>query len=128
MENHRGIILQEHLPALARALEWLAAAIELAAVAILLVGLVRFAAAFVAAELGAAEPRRARAQSAGRILLARYILIALEVFIVADLMMTALTLSAESLGFLGALVLIRSVVSWFLDHEVRALERREELG
>jgi uncharacterized membrane protein len=128
MENHRGIIVQEHLPVLAHALEWVAAGIELSAVAILLLGLARFLLAFVAAEFGVPGGHRARAQNAGRILLARYILAALEVFIVADLMMTALTLSLRSLAFLGALVLIRSVVSWFLDHEIRSMERRAAGG
>lgn len=128
MENHRGVIVQMHLPALADLLEWVAAGIELAAVAILLLGFARFATTFLTAELAAAAGDRARAQNAGRILLARYILAALEVFIVADLMMTAVTLSLESLAFLGALVLIRSVVSWFLDHEIRAMHERGEAG
>ncbi len=128
MESHRGVVLGQGLPGLARALDWLTTGIELVAVAILLVGLVRFLVGFVAAEAGEAGMPRARRQNAGRILLARYILAALEVFIVADLMATVLTLSLQSLAFLAALVLIRSVISWFLDHEIRAMQHRGENG
>jgi uncharacterized membrane protein len=127
MERHRTIAVQEQLPALATGLEWLATVIELFAVAILLVGLARFAASYLRSELaGGPGLVRSSQMNSGRIVLARYILAALEVFIVADLLMTVLTLSIESLAFLAVLVLIRSVISYFLEHEIRAIQKEEK--
>ena len=57
--------------------------------------------------------------------LGRYILASLEVLIVSDIIHTALTFSLGDLMFLGLLVLIRSLISFFLDRELR--EIREEL-
>lgn len=122
MEVHRAIVLQDHLPALADGLAWVILAIELFGALILFVGLGRFVLAYVGSELagGSGFARHSRA-NLGRILLARYILMALEVFIVADLLMILLSMSMQNLLFLGLLVLIRSVVSWFLEHELKAI-------
>ena len=51
--------------------------------------------------------------------LGRYILAALELLIVSDIIHTALSLELADLVFLGLLVLIRSVISFFLDREMR---------
>ena len=58
--------------------------------------------------------------------LGRYILAALELLIVSDIIHTALSLALKDLLFLGLLVLIRSVISFFLDREIRDI--RAELG
>ncbi len=122
MEAQRAIVLQDHLPALADALGWVILAIELFGALILLVGLARFIAAYVGSELaGPTGVERHSRANVGRILLARYILMALEVFIVADLLMVLLSMSMTNLLFLGLLVLIRSVVSYFLEHELKAI-------
>ena len=123
--GQRPVILQEHLPRLAGGLEWLAALIEFFALVILLLGFIRFAFYFLRGELrwntgvaGTVE------MAAARLVLARYILSALEVFIVADLIMLVLSLSLQSLLFLALLVIVRTVISYFLEHEIRALEAR----
>ena len=122
LEAQRAIVLQDHLPALADALGWVILAIELFGALILLVGLGRFLAAYIGSELaGPTGVERHSRANVGRILLARYILMALEVFIVADLLMVLLSMSMTNLLFLGLLVLIRSVVSWFLEHELKAI-------
>ena len=125
--GQRPVILQEHLPRLVGVLEWLATVIEVFAVLILVSGVVRFAFYFLRGEFrwntgvaGTAE------MAAARIVLARYILTALEVFIVADLILLVLTMSLESLLFLALLVIVRTVISYFLEHEIRALEARGE--
>ena len=122
MDTHRAIVLQDHLPGFAGWLGWVILVIELFAVAILLVGLARFAWGYLRSELAGSDmiARTTRA-NLGRIVLARYILMALEVFIVADLLMTLLSASLESLMFLALLVLVRSVISWFLEHEISKL-------
>lgn len=43
--------------------------------------------------------------------------------IVADLIRTVLHLTFENILLLGGLVLIRSFISFFLEHEMRALEK-----
>ena len=128
LETHRAIVMQDHLPGLAEWLGWAVLVIELVAVAILFIGLARFLRAYVASEMsGAAIIKRDSRANLARIELARYILMALEVFIVADLLMTLLSASLQSLMFLALLVLVRSVISWFLEHEIRAI-RAEENG
>jgi uncharacterized membrane protein len=64
--------------------------------------------------------------ASARILLAHYILTGLEVFIVADLIMLVITMSLENLLFLSLLVIVRTGISYFLEHEIRALEKRDE--
>jgi uncharacterized membrane protein len=64
--------------------------------------------------------------SAARIVMAHYILTGLEVFIVADLIMLVLTMSLVNLLFLALLVIVRTGISYFLEHEIRALEERSK--
>ena len=47
-------------------------------------------------------------------------------FIVADLIMLVITMSLENLLFLALLVIVRTGISYFLEHEIRALESRGE--
>lgn len=127
-DTHRAIVMQDHMPRFAEWLGWAIVGIELIAVAILFVGLARFLWGYLASEVLRAPmvARDSRANLA-RIVLARYILMALEVFIVADLLMTLLSASLQSLLFLALLVLVRSVISYFLEHELREI-RAEETG
>jgi uncharacterized membrane protein len=123
--GQRPATLQAHLPQLAAALEWAAAFIEACAIAILILGFLRFFYHFARAELRQAPKVEGTSEiAAARIVLAHYILSALEVFIVADLIMLVLSLSMESLLFLAVLVLVRTGISYFLEHEIRALEAR----
>ena len=73
--------------------------------------------------LPATETRGSERQNLARLELGRYILAALEVLIVADVIRTALTMQLQGLIFLGGLVIIRSAISWFLDREIEALEK-----
>lgn len=51
--------------------------------------------------------------------LGTYILLSLEFFIAADLLRTVLYPSWEEIGLLGAIVLIRTVLSMFLNMEIK---------
>lgn len=125
--GQRPVILQEHLPRFAEVLEWLATGVEVFAVLILISGLLRFAAYFLRGEMRWKTGLQGTAEmAAARVVLARYILSALEVFIVADLILLVLTMSMESLLFLALLVIVRTLISYFLEHEIRALEARGE--
>ena len=61
-----------------------------------------------------------------RIELGRYILAGLELFIVSDVIHTAISLRFADLLFLLMLVIIRSITSFFLDRELEQLKK--ELG
>ena len=61
-----------------------------------------------------------------RMELGHYILAALELLIVSDIIHTALSLAVGDLLFLALLVLIRATVSFFLDREIRTIHQELE--
>jgi uncharacterized membrane protein len=123
MEGADGV-LHGPLAPVVSLLEWASAIIDLFAIGLLLIGAVRFIAGVTVAELtrGTARVQRTNRQ---RIELGRYILAGLELFIVSDVIHTALSLALADLVFLLLLVVIRSIISWFLDREL--VQLREEL-
>jgi uncharacterized membrane protein len=121
-----GGVLHGHFGWLIAALEWMAAVIELFAIALLIIGAVRFMVGVVQAEIRKSGAERVNRTNRERIELGRYILAGLEVFIVADIIRTALSLAFSDLLFLGLLVVIRSIISYFLDREL--VELKKELG
>ena len=54
-----------------------------------------------------------------RIKLGSYLVLALEFFIAADIVRTIITPTWESLGILGAIVIIRTVLSYFLTKDMK---------
>lgn len=118
-------VLHTDLPGVVWALEWVAAGIDVLAVAVMVVGALRFASGFLRSEIGRGADRL-RIMSTARLELGRYILAGLEVLIVSDIIHTALSLAFGDLLFLGLLVLIRSAVSYVLTREIREL--KEELA
>ncbi|TGD65525.1 DUF1622 domain-containing protein [Tabrizicola sp. WMC-M-20] len=118
------LALSDKLSGIAAALEWVVIAIELFAIAIFILGVLRFSVWFIS---GAALRRDAHERShqlnRGRLALGRHILAGLDVLIVADLIRTVLHFSVDTVALLGGLVLIRAVISLILEHEIRALEK-----
>ena len=122
LDAHRAVVLQDHVPWLAELLGHLIIAIEILAVILLLVGLSRFLWDYLSSELTRSDiAERASRANMGRIVLARYILMALEVFIVADILALLLSASFVNLLFLALLVLVRSTISYFLEKEIQAI-------
>jgi uncharacterized membrane protein len=117
--------MHDELAGLAHALEWVSDGIDILAILIMLVGGARFVLGFVAAELRRDATRRLQGIEWQRMELGQYILAALELLIVSDIIHTALSLAVGDLLFLALLVVIRAIVSFFLDREIRAI--REEL-
>ena len=108
-------------------LEWLVTAIDLFAILVLLLGAVRFVVGFVQAEMEFRDDlRRVRGINQERVELGRYILAGLEILIVSDIIHTALSLAMADLVFLGLLVVIRSIISFFLDRELAEVKRELE--
>ena len=122
----RESLLHAQFGPLVSALEWIAVGISFLAILIMLIGMVRFVVGFLRAETVRDSGERVRGINTERVELGRYILSALEVFIVSDIIHTVISLSLESLLFLGFLVLIRSAISFFLDREMA--EIRKDLG
>ena len=121
-----GGLLHGQLHWLVELLEICAALIDLAAILLLLIGAVRFIWDVVLSELFNRGADRVRKTNHARVELGRYILAGLELFIVSDVIHTALSLAMQDLVFLGVLVLIRSVISFFLEREIESLKK--ELG
>ena len=96
------------------------------AILLLLIGTVRFTLDVIRAELSRDGTDRVRRTNRGRIELGRYILAGLELLIVSDIIHSALSLAISDVIYLGFLVLIRSLISYFLDRELGQL--RHELG
>ena len=119
-------VLHREFTWLVELLEYVVAGIDLFAILLLLVGTVRFILGVTRAELAWDEALRLRGTNRERIELGRYILAGLELLIVSDIIHTALTLAVADLVFLGLLVVIRSLISYFLDRELGELRR--ELG
>jgi uncharacterized membrane protein len=111
-------VLHAHFGGLVTMLEWVAAAIVILSVAVMLIGLVRFVIGFLHAESTRDSDERARVINLERVELGRYILAALELLIVSDIIETALSLDLLNLVYLAILVLVRSAISYFLDREL----------
>jgi uncharacterized membrane protein len=120
LSTTRGMLHGE-LARLASGLEWVSSGIDLASIAIMLIGSLRFMAGFCRAELAGEAAERLRLIDRHRMELGRYILSALELLIVSDIIHTALSLQLADLLFLTALVLIRSLISFFLNREIREI-------
>ena len=118
--------LQGELARLAHGLEWVISGIDLASIAIMLIGSLRFIAGFVRAEASGDAAERVKRIDRERMELGRYILSALELLIVSDIIHTALSLALADLLILGLLVLIRSLISFFLDREIREIRGEME--
>lgn len=119
-------VLHGAMPWLIEALKWLSAIIDLAAIALLLIGAVRFIGGVVVAEFAHRGADRVKRTNRKRIELGRYILAGLELFIVSDVIHAALSLLFSDLVFLLTLVIIRSITSYFLERELEQLKK--ELG
>lgn len=121
-----GGILHTELTGVVHGLEWVAAVVDILAILVMLIGSARFVLGFVRAEITRQETERARVINRERVELGRYILSGLELLIVSDIIHTALTLALSDLLFLGLLVLIRSMISFFLDREIHEIEKNPE--
>ena len=123
-------ILHGDLHAVVIALEWFASITDLLGCIILAIGALRFMIGFVRAEISRDEMKRMRGVNTERVELGRYILAGLELLIVSDIIHTALSLAMADLVFLGLLVIIRSLISFFLDRELAEVkaELRESMS
>jgi uncharacterized membrane protein len=99
--------------------EWVAAGLELAGVLVLLVGVAVTSALYLRSGLRAGPPGWAEAFRPYRANLGRAILLGLELLVAADIVHTvAAPVTLETVGALGLIVLIRTVLSLSLEVEI----------
>lgn len=117
------------------AVRWLRLAIETTGAAIIALGIVIALLAFTHSFRGRNKPENATEGYNGvRLTLARYLALALEFQLGADILSTAIAPSWDQIGKLGAIAVIRTALNFFLGREMREeaqrleLRRRGEIG
>ena len=106
--------------AVVAAVQWLKLGVELVGATIIALGIITAGALLVKALLN----RRTADFTAIRLTLARYLALALEFQLGADILSTAIAPSWEQIGKLGAIAIIRTALNFFLSKEMQE-ERRE---
>ncbi len=102
-------------------LEWLAVAVDLVGVAIMLLGFVMALVAFVPTLTRPQGVETIQAIQMIRCNLGTYLVFALELMIVSDLIHSVASRELADLYFLGALVAIRTLIAYFLNKEIQEL-------
>lgn len=116
-------ILHQDLAWLVHGFEYAAAAIDIVAILYLLLGTLRFVIGIARAEILRDGDARVARTDESRLELGRYILTGLQLFIVSDVIHTVLSLRFSDLLFLTLLVIVRSVISYFLERELKEVKK-----
>ncbi|MGO1120406.1 DUF1622 domain-containing protein [Rhodovibrionaceae bacterium A322] len=114
------------MDALLLKIEWVANLIDGLAVLVLLFGLV-FSIFMVARgardnDLPFADALAGPMVRQFRVALGRWILVALEILIVSDILHSIVHRNLDEILFLGGIVIIRVTLAYFLDHEISRIE------
>jgi uncharacterized membrane protein len=105
--------------------EWVAVAVE--AVAVLIIALASAEAAVRAVVVYVSRPAMPDAAKEGvRLRLARWLAVALEFALAADILRTAIAPSWEDIGRLAAIAALRTLLNYFLQKEIETAARHEE--
>lgn len=108
--------------AIASVVQYLRLAVETTGAAMVALGAAIAVVRFVRALL----TRRANDFNAIRLVLARYLALALEFQLGADILSTAIAPSLEQIGKLGAIAVIRTGLNYFLSLEMKSERATEE--
>jgi uncharacterized membrane protein len=102
-------------PTIVNLVSWLKLTVELTGALIIAIGIVLAFVGFVRVFV-ASEPEN---YNKIRLLLARYLALALEFQLGADILSTAISPSWDQIGKLGAIAVIRTALNYFLSMEMR---------
>lgn len=102
--------------------EWIALAIDLIASAIMVWAFLVSLFGFLKASVGGTPSERIRRLQVVRCGLGIKLVFALELLIISDLLHTVVSRTMDDLLFLAALVLIRTIVAFFLNREIQEVE------
>jgi uncharacterized membrane protein len=108
--------------AVVAAVQWLKLGVELVGATIIFLGILTAGTLLMKALLA----RRTADFTAIRLTLARYLALALEFQLGADILSTAIAPSWEQIGKLGAIAVIRTALNFFLSKEMQ--EERKQSG
>ena len=103
-------------------LEGAALLVDAAASVIMVWGFLVAIYAFVQASFNGSPADRIMKLQAARCALGINLIFALELLIISDLLHTVVSHSLDDLWFLAALVVIRTVISFFLNREIQEVE------
>ena len=106
--------------AVVSAVQWLKLCVEATGAIIIGLGVMTAAAQFVRALV----PPRVESYNGIRLTLARYLALALEFQLGADILSTAVAPSWDQIGKLGAIAVIRTLLNYFLTLEMRNEQAR----
>jgi uncharacterized membrane protein len=109
-------------PTIVNLVSWLKLMVELTGAVIIAIGIGLAFTAFVRV-LMASEPEN---YNKIRLLLARYLALALEFQLGADILSTAISPSWDQIGKLGAIAVIRTALNYFLSMEMREERKLSE--
>lgn len=101
--------------AVVEAIQWLRLGIDVIGASVIALGVVLAAGGFVASAVG----RRHVDFTVVRLRLARYLALAIEFQLGADILSTAVAPSWDQIGKLGAVAVIRTTLNYFLMRELR---------
>lgn len=110
-----------------QSVQWLRLAVETTGAFIVALGIVIALWAFVRTFFRRHDPAvAAEGYNGVRLTLARYLALALEFQLGADILSTAIAPTWEAIGKLGAIAVIRTVLNYFLGKEMKEEARRDE--
>ena len=110
-----------------QSVQWLRLAVETTGAFIVALGIVIALWAFVRTFFRRRDPTvAAEGYNGVRLTLARYLALALEFQLGADILSTAIAPTWEAIGKLGAIAVIRTVLNYFLGKEMKEEARRDE--
>ncbi len=93
-------------------------------IGVIMFGVVRALKAFIALEIGLKHKKRNH--NAIRYQLGIYLLLGLEFMVAADIIETVFKPSLEQLGILGGIVVIRTLLNYFLTKELEQIKEEVE--
>jgi uncharacterized membrane protein len=101
--------------------EWIAQAVDITGAFIMIWGFLMAVYGFIHALLRKGEAERFRCLQKVRCNLGIKLVFALELMIISDLLQSIVSRSMEDLLMVGALVVIRTVISFFLNKEIEEI-------
>lgn len=100
--------------------EWVAIAVEAAAVLVVAFAVIQAVIGFLRAFFGGADDAHS---DAVRLHLARWLMLALEFALAADILRTAIAPGWDEIGKLAAIATLRTVLNFFLQREMEQARR-----
>ncbi|UOG73070.1 DUF1622 domain-containing protein [Hymenobacter tibetensis] len=119
MPTERATLFSQAETGVVSVVQWLKLGVETIGALIIALGIVLAAGLFLKALLA----RRTADFTAIRLTLARYLALALEFQLGADILSTAIAPSWDQIGKLGAVAVIRTALNFFLSREMKEEQR-----